>query len=239
MQTIPGAAKDLARNPLGIVALFIVLVYGIAALALGLTSSLTPDERVPLVWFLVIFPALVLGVFCWLVSGHHEKLYAPGDYKSDEGFLSAAQATRRTLVDLQEHQAKVKETVRATLQRSGTAAQAEELIRNVEQQIEEATTLTVDASDFTGDPEKKFKFPIIAFDTIGALTNEVFFRLKPHVGAYEYGYSWVLRNVATNQVVETSRMITRSPPGRPIADRRTLQQVGVGPGVTLRVERPN
>ena len=64
-------AKSLARNPLGIIALFIVLIYGFASLVVGLSGRLDPGDRTPLVWFLVVFPCLVLAVFTWLVSCHH------------------------------------------------------------------------------------------------------------------------------------------------------------------------
>jgi hypothetical protein len=53
------AAVKLARNPLGIIGLAFVLVYGIAGVVAG-TSALQPGERVVLVWFLVIFPVLIL-----------------------------------------------------------------------------------------------------------------------------------------------------------------------------------
>jgi len=83
-------AQSLARNPLGIIALFIVLLYAIAGLVLGVSATkLEASERVPLVWFIVIFPFVVLGVFTWLVSKHHKKLYAPSDFKSDDAFLQA------------------------------------------------------------------------------------------------------------------------------------------------------
>lgn len=82
------AVKDLVKNPLGIVALFISLIYSIANLLLGATAStLSADERHPLILFIVFFPVLVLGVFYFLVSRHHGKLYAPGDYKDDKSFL--------------------------------------------------------------------------------------------------------------------------------------------------------
>lgn len=78
----------LARNPLGIIALFIVLVYGIAGIVLGLSSdNLTEYQRTIFVLFLVMFPCLVLVSFLWLVAKHHTKLYAPSDYRNDEGFL--------------------------------------------------------------------------------------------------------------------------------------------------------
>jgi len=80
--------KDLVRNPLGIVALFISLIYGVASLLLGATaSSLQPDERTPLIAFVTLFPLVVLGVFYLLVTRHHGKLYAPGDFKDDDSFL--------------------------------------------------------------------------------------------------------------------------------------------------------
>lgn len=82
-------AKGLARNPLGIIALFIVLIYGFAALVLGFSGNLNSGERIPLTWFLVLFPLVVLAVFSWLVSRHHTKLYAPSDYREDEAFLQA------------------------------------------------------------------------------------------------------------------------------------------------------
>lgn len=93
MQTVTefgAAARDLARNPLGIIALFIVLLYGFASLVLGFSDRLADSERAVLVWFLVLFPPLVLLVFAWLVSRHHTKLYAPQDYRSDATFIEAS-----------------------------------------------------------------------------------------------------------------------------------------------------
>jgi hypothetical protein len=80
-------AKGLAKNPLGIIALFIVLVYGFAALVTTFSGSMSQPERLPLIWFLVVFPILVLGVFAWLVSRHGGKLYGPGDYRDEENYI--------------------------------------------------------------------------------------------------------------------------------------------------------
>ena len=88
LDTIAKSAKDLSRNPLGIIALFIVLVYGFACLLFGFSAAtLAGSERLPLIWFVIIFPALVLFMFGWLVSNHHDKLYSPSDYRNDESFL--------------------------------------------------------------------------------------------------------------------------------------------------------
>ncbi len=115
-------AKSLARNPLGIIALFIVLVYGFASLVTAFAGSFTAGERLPLIYFLIIFPVLVLGVFAWLVSKHSGKLFAPSDFKDEENYvkmqmsvvasLTAAAAKGQTPAsEAQLH--KIVETVRA------------------------------------------------------------------------------------------------------------------------------
>lgn len=89
MKNIADSAKSLARNPLGIIALFIVMIYGFASLVLtvGGSSLQTTSERLPIIWFLTLFPVAVLLVFAWLVAYHHKNLYSPGDYTQDESFL--------------------------------------------------------------------------------------------------------------------------------------------------------
>ncbi len=80
-------AQSLARSPLGIVALFIVLAHGFASLVVAFTSSFSSAERMPLIYFLVVFPHVVLGVFAWLVAKHSSKLFAPSDFKNEENYV--------------------------------------------------------------------------------------------------------------------------------------------------------
>ena len=81
------AAQGLAKNSLGIIALFIVLLYGFASLFTTFGAALTPEERMPLIYFLVIFPVLVLSVFAWLVRSHSEELFGPSDFKNEENYV--------------------------------------------------------------------------------------------------------------------------------------------------------
>lgn len=237
---IEKSARELSRNPLGLIALFIVLVYGIAALSLGLTSTLTQGERVPIVWFLVAFPVLVLAVFCWLVSKHHEKLYAPGDYKSDDGFLSAAQIRSRHVVELQAQQEQLQERLREAVEKSVPAGvPVDQVIQDVRAEFTRATQVTIDARTFTGRPDALKVYPVGAFDTVNAFTNEVYFFLRSDVKPFEYGHSWVLRNIDTDEVIKTARVITGTPRGVRLDDSRALHEVGIVGGVTLRVERPS
>lgn len=93
---IADAAKGLARNPLGIIALFIVLIYGFASFVTS-RSLATENERV-LVWFMALFPPMVLVVFAWLVGNRPQNLYAPSDFKDEDNYL---RAMRWLAVDVQ------------------------------------------------------------------------------------------------------------------------------------------
>ncbi|WP_244264066.1 hypothetical protein [Dickeya chrysanthemi] len=82
------SAKGFTKSPLGIIALFIVLVYGFASLVVGLGSGLL-EHVVPLIYFMVFFPVLVFVGFLWLVAKHHNKLYGPSDFRNEDNFIKA------------------------------------------------------------------------------------------------------------------------------------------------------
>lgn len=90
-------AKGLARNPLGIIALFIVLVYGFASLVTAFAGSFTAAERLPLIYFIILFPVLVLIVFAWLISKHSGKLFAPSDFRDEENYVKMHMAVVASL----------------------------------------------------------------------------------------------------------------------------------------------
>ena len=48
---------------------------------------MTPYERIPLIYFLIVFPILVLGVFAWMVRSHSGKLFAPSDFKDEKNYI--------------------------------------------------------------------------------------------------------------------------------------------------------
>jgi hypothetical protein len=67
---------------LGIIALFIVLVYALAALV-AVASKLEGSQLTIIVIFLVLFPLIVLAVFYRLVTKHTKLLYGPSDLGPD------------------------------------------------------------------------------------------------------------------------------------------------------------
>ncbi|MEJ8827105.1 hypothetical protein WKW80_34815 [Variovorax humicola] len=238
LDSFASSAKGLARNPLGIIALFIVLIYGVAALTLGI-SSLEPDERRPMVWFLVLFPVLVLLTFGWLVSCHHEKLYGPGDYKSDESFLQGMRTRVRHTIEVEAQQAEMKARVLQTLAGGSEVGSkgSENLIERVADEIDRSTTIEVDARNILNDPTSLFTLPTAAFKNFDDLLNEIYFKIEAEVGPFEYGHSWILKDMESNKILTGVRMITGDEAGKPVQDLRTLSEVGVHPGMRLVVER--
>ena len=81
------SARSLSRNPLGIIALFIVLVYAVASLVISnAKAEFYQNPYHPAVIFLAVFPLIVLAVFAVLVARYHRHLYAPQDFRSDDSF---------------------------------------------------------------------------------------------------------------------------------------------------------
>lgn len=82
-------AKTLSKSPLGVISLFIVLVYGLASLVVIFGAALDAKNKEILVWFLVSFPFFVFSTFTYLVVKHPKNLYSPKEFASDDGFLKA------------------------------------------------------------------------------------------------------------------------------------------------------
>ena len=105
-------AKSLSRNPLGVIALFLVLVYALAVTFTGF-ASLQPNERLILVCFIAGFPILVLAAFCWLVACHPHSLYAPADFRREEHFVELQK--RRSLEDRVQTQVEIVKATKSVL----------------------------------------------------------------------------------------------------------------------------
>ena len=81
------SAKNI-KNPLGIIALFIALIYGFSSsVVIFGPNGETNSHIVPLIYFLIFFPVIVFLGFLWLVAKHPEKLYGPSDFENDDNFI--------------------------------------------------------------------------------------------------------------------------------------------------------
>jgi CheY-like chemotaxis protein len=96
IKSFTDSAKGFTKSPLGIIALFIVLVYGFATLAVSFGDNLK-EHIVPLIYFLVFFPVVVFVGFLWLVSKHHDKIYGPSDFRNENNFFKVKMSTVASL----------------------------------------------------------------------------------------------------------------------------------------------
>lgn len=87
MHSFGQTAQKLSRNPLGIIGLFVFLVYGLATLVVIYRDSLSVALQWILVLFLTVFPILILAAFLFLVTRHSDKLYGPGDFTDEENYM--------------------------------------------------------------------------------------------------------------------------------------------------------
>lgn len=119
------------KNPLGIIGLFIGLIYGIAVLVAGFSPNLTEGQRWAMIIFAVVFPIPILGVFFRLVTRHHTKLYAPGDWRDERNFFGPQTAQVREEREASEAQLLAEAPTQTPLP-APTAAHEPEAIKKVE-----------------------------------------------------------------------------------------------------------
>lgn len=102
MSLFQDSATKLAGNPLGIIALFLVLIYSIASLTFMFAKNL-PQSLIPyFVIFILTYPVVVLVAFYRLVTKHHTKLYAPKDFIIPEQFMECVYGDQQNILTRQQ-----------------------------------------------------------------------------------------------------------------------------------------
>lgn len=85
------------RNPLTVIAIFAAIaeISGTTIL-----PFIEPENQGIYVWFLMLFPVFLVGIFFLTLNFNHKVLYAPSDYKNEDNFLkSFGKATAREKED--------------------------------------------------------------------------------------------------------------------------------------------
>lgn len=227
----------IVKNPLSVIAIF----AGVAEISgTSVLPFIAPENQELYIWFLMLFPFTLVLLFFATLNWNHRTLYAPSDYKSDESFLessNSAKAKREGIASLEKViESKVYEAINAS-ESSQIPESKESMAQRISKSIKTSAFISVDASNLTGSREDIFDLPYVAFSSFDSLTNEVYFLIDGDVGPFEYGHSWVLKN-EKGEVIKNARMITGTKKGIPCTDNRTLKEVGILPGMTIRVVKP-
>jgi hypothetical protein len=80
------SAINHIKNPLTIIGIFAGIVEVSANCVL---PFLKEPQQSTYVWFLMLFPAGLVILFFLTLNYNHVVLYAPSDYKDDNGFMQA------------------------------------------------------------------------------------------------------------------------------------------------------
>jgi len=72
------------KNPLTVISRFAAIaeISGTAVL-----PFIAPENQATYIWFLMVFPVLLVGTFFLTLNFNHKTLYAPSDYKNQDHFL--------------------------------------------------------------------------------------------------------------------------------------------------------
>ncbi len=87
------------NNPLTIIAIFAALAEVAGTIALKLVSE---NLQVTFIWFVMLFPALLVLLFFITLNFNPKVLYAPSDFRDEENFLSIISGASRLSIDLKD-----------------------------------------------------------------------------------------------------------------------------------------
>jgi len=126
--------------------------------------------------------------------------------------------------------------VRGRLLAAAIPAEWHRMIRpSAKDEVQTVFTVTFEA--FASDIAD-LTLPADGFHTVNDLIAQLHHVLGNRVRPYYYGADWALRDAATGKTIQTARMLAGVPPGRRLADSRTLPEIGIWPGVRLEIFKP-
>ncbi len=88
------------KNPLTIIAIFAGIAEVSGTVVLPFVST---ENQETFIWFLMIFPIILVVGFFITLNKNHKVLYAPSDYKDEENFMKFYQPDRIMQADVNGH----------------------------------------------------------------------------------------------------------------------------------------
>lgn len=92
------------NNPLTIIAIFAALAEIAGTIALKIVA---PELQATFIWFVMIFPALLVVLFFITLNFNPKVLYAPSDFKDEVNFLNVIGGAKQLSTNLEEVQSQL------------------------------------------------------------------------------------------------------------------------------------
>ena len=197
--------KNFLRNPLGVIALFVTICYLIAGLvfSIGLDKLNGAEERLPFIWFIIIFPVVIFVVFVLLVCYHHEKLYGPTDFKNEDNFVKLTNAERKA-----KYLSEATENSKYEEQMPINIEDSEEVIKNEKSNIcalafsaENSAHLAIQKLNTIYNTKftEEVKIGKYRYDAIGAISDRI----------YLVECKYIKNNITINRLRDTYQQVLR------------------------------
>jgi len=236
------------KNPLTVIAIFSGLAETSGTVVLPfIEKAIQPT----FVWFLILFPILIVILFFVTLNFNYKVLYAPSDFQSDAAFLkimSESQSARENLINIASNIGTNENDIleilsskqfREKLSFTGVDKHNTDLKNTASKiaiQISKSNFITISFSEFASNI-KDMILPVKALPTFSNLLNIIYFAIHDYVDEYTYGKTWILKDNITGKVFENLRMLKHIEYGGPYRDKRNLSEVGIEPGMVLNVVR--
>jgi hypothetical protein len=136
------------KNPLTVIAIFAAIAEISGTTVLPFIEA---DNQGIYIWFLMLFPVFLVGIFFLTLNFNHKVLYAPSDYKNEDNFLkSFGKATT------EEKEEKLREEVEEAEDSSSTEENVSESLGNNTESQETSSTSAPSqhATNFVSNTER-------------------------------------------------------------------------------------
>ena len=127
-------------NPLTVIAIFAALAEVAGTIAL---AQVDKELQQTFIWFVMLFPSLIVVLFFITLNFNPKVLYAPSDFKDEENFLSVIYGANKLSRDFNELDSQIESAASNILQEavkridSANRESGEELKQIIEQQLDQ------------------------------------------------------------------------------------------------------
>jgi len=86
-------------NPLTVIAIFAAITE---VMGIGVLPFVSDANQSTFLWFIIVFPLLLVALFFLTLNFNHKVLYSPSDYREDSSFLAASNIQNSKITDASE-----------------------------------------------------------------------------------------------------------------------------------------
>lgn len=218
--------KEKMLTPLGIIALFISLSEAVA----GIVATQTEGHiQLILTLFVVFFPIHISILFFCVLWHRPIVFYHPKEFEGQTTVEAFSEAMERRFRRVDRWVEKTEKSIR-------NVVNDEEKAESLVNEIVKSHSLTLNTKPILGNLGQIIEIPYDEFESIGLFLRYVWHRVD-NLPVHSYGKEWILSNAENGQrYYQIGSRFARKHLGTKW-DERTLEEVGIKPGMTIQVER--